>query len=200
MIAPVVVPLKDADGFLGAPSTCKEAGDVLRRVPGAALGVGRGPFDRLVGPVAGGDQRQAHPEQFPRILVPALGGEGAPVAGPATDAALGRSWGSAPPRCPDDRSAPAGSGIWRPFSTTNSSSSSTRRSGGGGVPADIEPLNGTRVLVVHPANGTCGMGVGRVFPHMAPALVLDRILEPHEVGSWLGRIAPAVQDDLMAKK
>lgn len=69
-----------------------------------------------------------------------------------------------------------------------------------GVPADIEPLDGTRVLVVHPANGTYGMGVGRVFQHMVPALVLDRVLEPHEVGSWLGRIAPAVQDDLMAKK
>ncbi|SHN37529.1 hypothetical protein SAMN05216499_1544 [Actinacidiphila paucisporea] len=67
-----------------------------------------------------------------------------------------------------------------------------------GVPADIKPLDGTRVLVLHPANGNFGMGIGRVFRHMTPALVLDRVLEPHEVDSWLSRIAPAVQKDIMA--
>lgn len=72
-----------------------------------------------------------------------------------------------------------------------------------GVPADIEPLDGTRVLVVHPANGNFGMGVGRVgrvFRGMLPDLVLDRVLEPHEVDSWLSRIAPAVEKDLMRSR
>jgi hypothetical protein len=67
-----------------------------------------------------------------------------------------------------------------------------------GIPADIEPLDGTRVLVAHPANGSFGMGVGRVFRHMAPSLVLDRVLDAVEVDSWLARVAPAVEDDLMA--
>lgn len=69
-----------------------------------------------------------------------------------------------------------------------------------GVPADIEPLNGTRVLVLHPANGELGMGIGRVFQDMTPALVVERVLESHEVDSWLSRIAPAVQKDFMANQ
>jgi hypothetical protein len=33
---------------------------------------------------------------------------------------------------------------------------------------------------------------------MNPSLTLGRVLDPAEVASWLGRVAPAVQDDLMA--
>lgn len=66
------------------------------------------------------------------------------------------------------------------------------------VPADIEPLDGTRVLVLHPPNGRFGTTIGRVFQNMPPTLVLDRALEPPEVDSWLSRVAPAVQDDFMA--
>ncbi|MET8433338.1 hypothetical protein ABZV61_11140 [Streptomyces sp900116325] len=67
-----------------------------------------------------------------------------------------------------------------------------------GVPADIEPLDGTRVLVLHPPNGSYALGVGRVFEHMTPALRLDRILEPAETEHWLARLAPAIENDLMA--
>ncbi|MGY4921984.1 hypothetical protein [Streptomyces sp. 900105755] len=67
-----------------------------------------------------------------------------------------------------------------------------------GVPADIKPLDGTRVLVLHPPNGDYGMGVGRVFQDMIPALSLDRILGPEETERWLTRIAPAVENDFMA--
>ena len=67
-----------------------------------------------------------------------------------------------------------------------------------GVPADIGPLDGTRVLVLHPPNGNYALGVGRVFEHMMPALRLDRILEPAETQRWLARLAPAVENDLMA--
>lgn len=33
---------------------------------------------------------------------------------------------------------------------------------------------------------------------MSPSLTLDRALDPAEAAGWLGRVAPAVQDDLMA--
>ncbi|MGW2566078.1 hypothetical protein [Streptomyces sp. NPDC001537] len=67
-----------------------------------------------------------------------------------------------------------------------------------GIPADIEPLDGTRVLVLHPPNGTFRMGIGRVFEHMTPTLELDRVLEPAETQVWFDRVAPAVENDLMA--
>ncbi|MEV7691679.1 hypothetical protein [Streptomyces bungoensis] len=67
-----------------------------------------------------------------------------------------------------------------------------------GMPADIHPLDGTRVLVLHPPNGTYGLTVGRVFEHMMPALRFDRKLEAAEAQHWLARLAPAVENDLMA--
>ncbi|MGW2720000.1 hypothetical protein [Streptomyces sp. NPDC001492] len=67
-----------------------------------------------------------------------------------------------------------------------------------GVPADIEPLDGTRVLVLHPPNGTFGMGLGRVFEHMTPTLELDRVREPAQTQVWFDRVAPAVENDPMA--
>ncbi|MGW3461711.1 hypothetical protein ACWDE9_19865 [Streptomyces olivaceoviridis] len=67
-----------------------------------------------------------------------------------------------------------------------------------GVPADIGLLHGTRVLVLHPPNGNYAMGAGRVFEHMTPALRLDRILESTETQPWLARLAPAVENDMMA--
>jgi hypothetical protein len=59
-----------------------------------------------------------------------------------------------------------------------------------GVPADIEPLDGARVLVLHPLKQQCVMTAGRMFEHMTPALHLDRILERAETESWLIRLAP----------
>ncbi|MFJ8489479.1 hypothetical protein ACIRBZ_14100 [Streptomyces sp. NPDC094038] len=67
-----------------------------------------------------------------------------------------------------------------------------------GVPADIGFLDGTRVLVLHPPNGNYALSVGRVFEHMMPALRLDRMLEPVETQRRLTRLAPAVENDLMA--
>jgi len=67
-----------------------------------------------------------------------------------------------------------------------------------GVPADIGLLDGTRVLVLHPPNGHYALQVGRVFEDMMPNLRLDRILEPAETERRIARLAPAVENDLMA--
>ncbi|MFD5098119.1 hypothetical protein [Streptomyces albidochromogenes] len=52
---PAVRFLKDGDDFLGAPGVGEKPSDALRRVPSGAFGVGSGPFNRFVGPAAGGD-------------------------------------------------------------------------------------------------------------------------------------------------
>ncbi|MYS21100.1 hypothetical protein GA0115240_125521 [Streptomyces sp. DvalAA-14] len=66
-----------------------------------------------------------------------------------------------------------------------------------GKPADIQPLDGVRVLVLHPPGGVLGFGIGRVFEAMTPALHLDRLLGADEAASWFTRVAPAVENDLM---
>ncbi|MFG1805666.1 hypothetical protein [Streptomyces sp. NPDC049040] len=68
-----------------------------------------------------------------------------------------------------------------------------------GKPSDVRPLDGTRVLVLHPPNGRLSMGNGRVFKHMRPSLSLDGFLTRDEAAFWLGRVAPAVENDLMAR-
>lgn len=67
-----------------------------------------------------------------------------------------------------------------------------------GRPADIEPLDGTRVVVLHPPNGRFGWQNGRVYQHMAPTLTLDRVMDRAEAAHWLSRVAPARETDLMA--
>jgi hypothetical protein len=67
-----------------------------------------------------------------------------------------------------------------------------------GRPADIAPLDGTRVVVLHPPLGRFGWSGGRTYQHMTPTLTLDRFLAPAEAASWLARVSPARQDDLMA--
>lgn len=67
-----------------------------------------------------------------------------------------------------------------------------------GRPADIAPLEGIRVLAVHPPLGHFAWIAGRIYEHMSPTLTLDRIMEPGEAADWLSRIAPAQEDDLMA--
>jgi hypothetical protein len=67
-----------------------------------------------------------------------------------------------------------------------------------GRPADIQPLDGTRVLVLHPPLAPFAWTGGRFYEHMHPALTLDRELDPAEAAGWLSRVAPAVQDDMMA--
>ena len=66
-----------------------------------------------------------------------------------------------------------------------------------GHPADIRPLDGTRVLVLHPPLGRYGWHGGRTYEHMRPTLTLDRELGPAEAAGWLARVAPARETDLM---
>jgi hypothetical protein len=68
-----------------------------------------------------------------------------------------------------------------------------------GRPADIAPLEGTRVVVLHPPNGSFGWRNGRVFQNMAPTLALERALDPAEAECWLSRVAPARETDLMKR-
>lgn len=65
-------------------------------------------------------------------------------------------------------------------------------------PADIQPLDGTRVLVLHPPLGRFTWSAGRTYEHMRPTLTLDRELDPAETASRLARVAPARENDLMS--
>lgn len=42
-----------------------------------------------------------------------------------------------------------------------------------------------------------GWSAGRTYQHMRPALTLDHELSPAETASWLARVAPARENDLM---
>lgn len=67
-----------------------------------------------------------------------------------------------------------------------------------GCPADIGTTAGTRVLVIHPPNGTYGWANARTYVHMRPTLTLDATLSPGDVADWLRRIAPADETDMMS--
>lgn len=69
-----------------------------------------------------------------------------------------------------------------------------------GRPADIGMTAGTRVLVIHPPNGSYGWAHARTYVHMKSALTLDAALAPEEAAGWLGRIAPANETDMMAAR
>lgn len=64
-------------------------------------------------------------------------------------------------------------------------------------PADIERLDGMRVLVLHPPRGNSGWLNGRTYEHMESQLDLDGELTPAETRDWLARVAPARETDLM---
>jgi hypothetical protein len=66
-----------------------------------------------------------------------------------------------------------------------------------GWPADIEPFDGTRVLVLHPPKGSYGWHHGRSYVHMVPSLTLDREIPRTEAVHRLSRITPARETDLM---
>ncbi len=66
-----------------------------------------------------------------------------------------------------------------------------------GWPSDIKPLDGMRVLVVHPRKGLRGWNNGRAYVSMVPTLTLEREIEPEEAAHWLARIAPARETDAM---
>lgn len=67
-----------------------------------------------------------------------------------------------------------------------------------GRPADIAPLDGTRVVVLHAPLGRFGWSGGRTYQHMTPTLTLDRFMEPAEAASWLARVSPARENDFMS--
>ncbi|MFF4344484.1 hypothetical protein ACFY00_31740 [Kitasatospora sp. NPDC001540] len=56
-----------------------------------------------------------------------------------------------------------------------------------GVPADVRPLDGVRVLVLEPPGEPFGWTSGRVFEGLAPTLRLERRLPREEAAAWLGR-------------
>lgn len=65
-----------------------------------------------------------------------------------------------------------------------------------GQPADIQLVQGVRVIVLHPPRGSYRWLAGRTYEHMAPALVLNEIMTAEEVRSWRSHIAPARETDL----
>ena len=131
-----------------------------------------------------GDNFQLHTLLADRLLAPGrLDGdqpEPAWVAA-ATDAAPGPFWPTAP--------------ILRRFRMFDGHGAYVYPEG---RPADIEPLDEVRVVVLHPPKGEYGWQNGRIYQHMTPQLTLDRALDPAEAADWLSRIAPARQTDLMA--
>jgi hypothetical protein len=68
-----------------------------------------------------------------------------------------------------------------------------------GRPADIKPLDGVRVLVLHPPLAPSGWRDGRLYPRLRPVLTLDQVMDPAQAADWLARVAPAAEDDLMAR-
>jgi hypothetical protein len=67
-----------------------------------------------------------------------------------------------------------------------------------GRPADIPPVDGVRVIVIHPSRGIYGWLAGRTYEHMTPTLTLDYIMTPDEAHTWRARISPARETDLFA--
>lgn len=61
------------------------------------------------------------------------------------------------------------------------------------------PLDGVRVLVLHPPNGIYGWNNARAYVGMVPTLTLDREIEPSEAANWFSRIAPGRETDLMGR-
>ncbi len=60
-----------------------------------------------------------------------------------------------------------------------------------GVPADIAPFEGTRVILLSPPPYERTWNAGRVFPGMKAELQVLEILAPEQVQDWLRRIARA---------
>lgn len=58
-----------------------------------------------------------------------------------------------------------------------------------GIPADIAPFEGTRIILLSPPPYQRAWGGGRVFPGMKAELRVLEILSPESVQRWLGRIA-----------
>ncbi|GHC27817.1 hypothetical protein GCM10010348_62430 [Streptomyces anthocyanicus] len=61
-----------------------------------------------------------------------------------------------------------------------------------GAPADIEALDGMRILVMQPVGQGYAMTAGRTFERMKPALNLDRILPQAETERWIARLPSGI--------
>lgn len=61
-----------------------------------------------------------------------------------------------------------------------------------GAPADIEALDGMRILVIQPVGQGYAMTAGRMFERMKPALNLDRILPQAEAERWIVRLPSGI--------
>lgn len=68
-----------------------------------------------------------------------------------------------------------------------------------GIPAEIEPFDGLRVLLLGPASYERTWNAGRLFPRMAGALVLEQILTAEAVRAWLARLVIAPKPERQAK-
>jgi hypothetical protein len=62
-----------------------------------------------------------------------------------------------------------------------------------GVPADILPFEGTRMVLIGPAPFSRSWNGGRPFHGMRASLEVVEALEPTAVQEWVGRITTAVR-------
>ena len=102
-----------------------------------------------------------------------------------------RSWVAAATTAPPQR--PPGDVIQRRFRLFDGTGAYIYPEG---VPADIAPTAGVRVIVLHPPRGAFGWTCGRTYEHMIPVLTLDQVLGADELRAWHARIAPARETDL----
>lgn len=63
-----------------------------------------------------------------------------------------------------------------------------------GVPADIVPFDGGRLVLLGPALYSSSWNAGRVFSDLPPEVRVDARLTPDEVDRWLARVAAANAD------
>jgi hypothetical protein len=68
-----------------------------------------------------------------------------------------------------------------------------------GKPADIAPLDGIRVIVLHPPRGDYRWLNGRTYVNMVPSMTLDIVMNADEAAAWRARIVPGRQDDLFGR-
>ncbi|BCJ32832.1 hypothetical protein Athai_03350 [Actinocatenispora thailandica] len=67
-----------------------------------------------------------------------------------------------------------------------------------GVPADITPVGGRRILLVRPPLGAMAWANARCYQAMPPELVVQRVLEPRETDEILRAVSAPRETDFMA--
>lgn len=61
-----------------------------------------------------------------------------------------------------------------------------------GRPADIAPLEGTRVVVLDPPSKPRTWSTGRAYPEMRPEVTVTEVLSPEAAAYWLSKVRPPV--------